>query len=116
MGMSGTHLTWGEPFLEALRKDFEVVIYDHRGMGRSGRTQPPFTIADLADDADALREVLAYWHERRPVPPGTRRCVVCGEPFAARPAPGRKPLYCGSACRNRAFRERNGKGAAGGQV
>jgi pimeloyl-ACP methyl ester carboxylesterase len=60
MGMSGTHLSWGEPFLEALRRDFEVVIYDHRGMGRSGRTEPPFTIADLADDADALLDELGW--------------------------------------------------------
>jgi 3-oxoadipate enol-lactonase len=60
MGMSGTHLTWGEPFLDALRKDFEVVIYDHRGMGKSGRTNPPFTIADLADDAAALLDELGW--------------------------------------------------------
>jgi hypothetical protein len=72
--------------------------------------------AGSSDDAEALREVLAYWYERRPAPAGQRRCVVCGEPFAGRPVPGRKPLYCGSACRNRAFRERNGKGAAGGQT
>src|SRR5205823_14897652 len=54
MGMSGTHLSWGEPLLDALRRDFEVVVYDHRGMGRSARTEPPFTIADLGDDAVAL--------------------------------------------------------------
>jgi pimeloyl-ACP methyl ester carboxylesterase len=60
MGMSGTHLTWGEPFLDALREDFEVVIYDHRGMGRSGRTNPPFSIADLADDANALLDELGW--------------------------------------------------------
>jgi 3-oxoadipate enol-lactonase len=60
MGMSGTHLSWGEPFLDALREDFDVVIYDHRGMGRSGRTQPPFSIADLADDAVALLDELGW--------------------------------------------------------
>src|SRR4051794_21074258 len=60
MGMSGTHATWGESFLDALRKDFDVVIYDHRGMGRSGRTEPPFTIADLADDAAAVLDELGW--------------------------------------------------------
>jgi len=60
MGMSGTHLSWGEPFPEALRGHFEVVIYDHRGMGRSARTEPPFTIADLADDAAALLDELGW--------------------------------------------------------
>jgi pimeloyl-ACP methyl ester carboxylesterase len=60
MGMSGTHATWGEPFLDALREDFEIVVYDHRGMGRSGRTQPPFSIADLAGDAAALLDELGW--------------------------------------------------------
>src|SRR3954454_21480192 len=60
MGMSGTHLSWGEPFLDALRRDFEIVIYDHRGMGRSGRTEPPFTIVDLAEDAVALLDELGW--------------------------------------------------------
>ena len=31
MGMSGTALHWGEPFLELLRRDFDVIAYDHRG-------------------------------------------------------------------------------------
>jgi 3-oxoadipate enol-lactonase len=60
MGMSGTHLSWGEPFLDALRRDFEIVVYDHRGMGKSARTEPPFTIADLAEDAVALRDELGW--------------------------------------------------------
>ncbi|HEY3021629.1 MAG TPA: alpha/beta fold hydrolase [Solirubrobacteraceae bacterium] len=60
MGMSGTHLTWGEPFLDALRRDFDVVIFDHRGIGRSGRTQPPFSIADLADDAAAVLDEVGW--------------------------------------------------------
>jgi 3-oxoadipate enol-lactonase len=60
MGMSGTHLTWGEPFLAALRRDFEVVIYDHRGMGRSSRIEADFSITDLADDAAALLDVLEW--------------------------------------------------------
>src|SRR5205823_10467734 len=60
MGMSGTHLTWGEPFLEALRRDFEIAVYDHRGIGRSARTAPPFSIADLADDAAAALDALGW--------------------------------------------------------
>ena len=60
MGMSGTHLSWGEPFLDALRRDFEIVVYDHRGMGKSGRTEPPFTIVDLAEDAVALLDELGW--------------------------------------------------------
>src|SRR3712207_5523844 len=60
MGMSGTHLTWGEPFLDALRRDFEIAVYDHRGMGRSSRTEAGFTLADLADDAAAVLDELAW--------------------------------------------------------
>jgi len=60
MGMSGTHLTWGEPFLEALRRDFDVVVYDHRGIGRSSAAQAGYSIADLADDAAELLGVLGW--------------------------------------------------------
>ena len=37
MGMSGTALHWGEPFLEELRRDFDVIAFDHRGVGASSR-------------------------------------------------------------------------------
>jgi 3-oxoadipate enol-lactonase len=60
MGMSGTHLSWGEPFLDGLRKQFEVCVYDHRGVGHSSATQPGFTIADLADDAAGLLDVIGW--------------------------------------------------------
>ncbi len=39
MGMSGTYLHWGEPFLERLRESFEVIVYDHRGVGASSRLE-----------------------------------------------------------------------------
>jgi 3-oxoadipate enol-lactonase len=57
-GMSGTQLSWGEPFLGALREHFEVLTYDHRGVGDSTRMEAPFTIADLARDAAGLLDVL----------------------------------------------------------
>src|SRR3954454_15862759 len=49
-GMSGTHLSWGERFMAALRDDLDVVAYDHRGVGESTPQADPFTIARLADD------------------------------------------------------------------
>ncbi len=58
MGMSGTALSWGEPFLELLREDFETIVYDHRGVGSSSRMEEPFTIAQLAEDAVALLAAL----------------------------------------------------------
>jgi 3-oxoadipate enol-lactonase len=58
MGMSGTALTWGQPFLAPLREDFETIVYDHRGIGASSRMEEPFTIAQLAEDALALLAAL----------------------------------------------------------
>ena len=58
MGMGGTMLSWGEPFLEALRRDFEVIAYDHRGVGASTRLDGPITIVELARDAAGLLEAL----------------------------------------------------------
>src|SRR5271168_2250024 len=58
MGMSGTALHWGEPFLEALRRDFDVIAYDHRGVGASSRLESPITIVQMAEDAAGLLDAL----------------------------------------------------------
>jgi 3-oxoadipate enol-lactonase len=58
-GMSGTHLAWGETFLGELERDFDVVAYDHRGVGRSAPVSGPFSTADLAEDAAGLLDALA---------------------------------------------------------
>ena len=57
-GMSGNHEHWGEQFLELLERDFDVIAYDHRGVGWSPGIEKPFTIAELADDAAALLDRL----------------------------------------------------------
>jgi 3-oxoadipate enol-lactonase len=58
MGMSGTALHWREPFLELLRRDFDAIAYDHRGVGASTPLEGPVTIAQLAQDAAGLLEAL----------------------------------------------------------
>jgi 3-oxoadipate enol-lactonase len=58
MGMSGTSLHWSEAFLEPLRGDFDVIAYDHRGVGASSRLDGPITIRQLADDAAGLLDAL----------------------------------------------------------
>ena len=58
MGMSGTYLHWGEPFLERVRESFEVIVYDHRGVGSSTRLEGPITISQLAADAAGLIRAL----------------------------------------------------------
>jgi pimeloyl-ACP methyl ester carboxylesterase len=58
MGLSGNHLHWGEPFLEQLERDFDVIAHDNRGIGRSDHHGGPFTVADMADDAVGLLDAL----------------------------------------------------------
>lgn len=58
MGMGGTMLTWGEPFLDALRRDYELIVYDHRGVGASTRLEGPITTVELARDAAGLLDAL----------------------------------------------------------
>lgn len=58
MGMSGTSLHWGEPFLSAVREHFEVIAYDHRGVGVSSRVEGQLTIAQMAEDAAGLLGAL----------------------------------------------------------
>jgi 3-oxoadipate enol-lactonase len=58
MGLSGTLLHWSEPFLAALRSDFDVIAFDNRGVGASSRVEAPFSIADMADDTAGLMAAL----------------------------------------------------------
>lgn len=58
MGANGTH--WGEPFLNALERDLELILYDHRGIGRSAPLPggAGLTVAALAGDALGLLDAL----------------------------------------------------------
>jgi pimeloyl-ACP methyl ester carboxylesterase len=57
MGANGTH--WGEPFLTALERDFALIVYDHRGIGRSAPLQGgTVTVAGLAADGLSLLDAL----------------------------------------------------------
>jgi pimeloyl-ACP methyl ester carboxylesterase len=57
MGANGTH--WGEPFLTELERDFELILYDHRGIGRSAPLQgASVTVPGLATDALGLLDAL----------------------------------------------------------
>lgn len=57
-GMSGTHVSWGEPFRGALEESFDVVAFDNRGIGFSAPVEGPFTIAEMAADTAGLLDRL----------------------------------------------------------
>jgi 3-oxoadipate enol-lactonase len=57
-GMSGTHLAWGDPFRALLEASFDTIVFDNRGVGRSGPAEEPFTIAAMATDALELLDAL----------------------------------------------------------
>ncbi len=60
-GMSGTHASWGEPFLAALESaGFECLYYDHRGIGHSAAWRTPFSLVDLAEDAIGLLDAVGW--------------------------------------------------------
>jgi len=58
MGMSGTALHWGEPFLDLLRADFDTIAYDHHGVGASTPLDGPISTREMADDAAGLLGAL----------------------------------------------------------
>jgi len=51
MGLAGTHVSWGDPFLSQLEDGFDCIAFDNRGIGFSPKISEPFTLLDLADDA-----------------------------------------------------------------
>ena len=58
MGMAGTCSGWLPLQVPEFRRERRVVIFDHRGVGRSGDNGDAFTTADLARDAVGLLDAL----------------------------------------------------------
>ncbi len=60
MGMSGTFDHWGAPFIDDLRRDFDTIVYDHRGVGSSTRLNGDgrLTTTQMAEDAAGLLDAL----------------------------------------------------------
>lgn len=60
MGVAGHHAMWHEGFVARLAERFDVVAFDHRGIGSSFRAEPGFTLPDLAADAAYLLDHLGW--------------------------------------------------------
>ncbi|MET0703315.1 MAG: alpha/beta fold hydrolase [Mycobacterium sp.] len=59
--ITGTALAmphWPQPVLDALAADYQVIVYDHRGMGESSPTEREISMHSLAADAAALLDHL----------------------------------------------------------
>jgi aminoacrylate hydrolase len=58
-GLGGSGAFWA-PQMAALIERFRVVLYDHRGTGRSARTLPagPYAVADMGDDMLKVMDAL----------------------------------------------------------
>lgn len=53
-----------------IARRFEILAYDQRGLGQTSRPDIPYTMADYADDANALLDAV-----------GWQRCLVLGISF-----------------------------------
>lgn len=60
MGVGGHHRIWSEPFLSALAEHFDVVAFDHRGIGESFWAEPGFSLDELAGDALAVMDHVGW--------------------------------------------------------
>ena len=104
MGMSGTFCHWAAAFLDDLRRDFEMIVYDHRGVGASSRLgRDRLTIAQLAAgrrgsarrarDRIGARAGLSQWAE------WSRRSCALHIPSASAHSPSAAPIAVARAAR-----------------
>jgi len=59
-GAAASHQHWGDRFLSSLSARFDVVAYDHRGVGGSTSVDRYFTMSDLADDAARVLDHVGW--------------------------------------------------------
>jgi aminoacrylate hydrolase len=58
-GLGGDGLFWGAN-VEALARQFTVIVHDHRGTGRSTLSRIDYSVAQMADDVLQLIDALGY--------------------------------------------------------
>jgi 3-oxoadipate enol-lactonase len=57
---SGATIETSRPLISRLGRDVGLLAFDQRGLGRSGPTEAPYSMADLAGDAEALVDHLGW--------------------------------------------------------
>jgi 3-oxoadipate enol-lactonase len=58
MGLSFSRRDWGEKFTELLARNYQLILFDNRDVGRTSRSNRPYSIVDMADDAAGLLDAL----------------------------------------------------------
>ncbi len=58
MGYAGTMDMWSPVLIEKLSENYQVIVFDYRGMGLSGPAGDTFSIQTLADDTKGLMDAL----------------------------------------------------------
>lgn len=58
-GLGGSASFWSRQ-LETLARRFTVAVYDHRGVGRSTASPPPYSVQQMAADAAAVLDHLGW--------------------------------------------------------
>jgi len=59
-GYMATMDMWAEPFIEALARDFQVVVFDNRGMGKTSDGTAEWSIDRFADDTAAFINKIGF--------------------------------------------------------
>lgn len=57
-GLGATMAMWNPPVLERISRQFRAIVFDNRGIGRSGGSDTPLSIPLLARDAALLMDAL----------------------------------------------------------
>jgi len=79
MGFAGSAHTWGQPFVDALSRNFTTIRFSNRGTGDSDKPTEQTTIRMMADDAVALLDTLGI---ERPHVLGISMGGYIGQEFA----------------------------------
>src|SRR5439155_294031 len=58
MGLNGNLLNWGPVVPARLAEQYQVILFDNRGAGRTDQPPGPYTMAQMADAAAALLDAL----------------------------------------------------------